>query len=195
MISSWPPKSTSVYCRAMTRMLAALHLARMGELDDAAVGAGHVALGAVVELEVRAVGIDAVQIHLILARRVVPAGEEDAAAREHGGVAIMALIEGDLIDLGAVGADHVQVEDRLGACLVLGDELRLALVDQDRLRVPLARRGEDDAAVRQIVRRDIVHGVGGRVRRQGRSSAPAYWSRSCTRRSATRGPSPDSCSQ
>ena len=64
---------------------------------------------------------------------------------------------------------------RLVAILVLGVELGLALVQQDRLRLALARGREDDATVRQVVRRDIV------------ALASATMSEAITRRSAVGG--------
>ena len=44
----------------------------------------------------------------------------------------------------------------LVAVLILRGELRLAFIQQDGLRLALAGGGEDDAAVGQEVRRDIV---------------------------------------
>ena len=138
----------------------------MGELDDAVVGAGHVALGAVVELEVGAVGIDGVEIHLVLARSVIPAGEEDASVRQHRGIAIMALIEFDLIGGGAVRADDLQVEDRLGRAS--SSAMNSGLPSLIRIAsISLACGGADDAAVREgSAARHRSRYSGARVRRR-----------------------------
>ncbi len=144
-----------------------LSLPRLDELDHRIVRAGVVAVGTVVELHVRTVRIGRVQVHAILAGGVVPAAPQNPAAREDRGVAVVALVEGDLVNVRAVGVHHVQHERGLAAVLVLRLELRLALVQQDRLRLPLPRRGEHDAAVGHDVRRHIVRGcgvwVGGRI--------------------------------
>ncbi len=58
------------------------------------------------------------------------------------------------------GSHHVQHEGVLVAVLVLRGELGLALVDQHRLRLALARGGKDDPAVRQVVRREVVAFLG-----------------------------------
>ena len=116
-----------------------LHLARLHELDDGVVGARHVAVGAVVELEIGAVGIGRVQVHRVLAGRVIPAAPQHAAVREHGGVAVVALVEGDLVHAGAVGVHDLEHEGRFVPILVLSLELGLALIEQDPLRLRLAR--------------------------------------------------------
>ena len=66
----------------------------------------------------------------------------------------------------AVVVHDVQHERGLVAVFVARVELRLALVDQDRLRLSLARRDEDDAAVRQVVRRDVMTLLSGDVGRR-----------------------------
>ena len=73
------------------------------------------------------------------------------------------------MDVAAVGVHHVQHEGGLLPVLVLRLELRLALVEQDRARLALARRGEDDAPVGQIVRGEVVAFLGDDV---GRDHAP-----------------------
>src|SRR4026207_1121197 len=83
------------------------------------------------------------------AARVLPAAEHDATVVQHVGVEGVALVERGLADGGAVRVHHVQHEGMLIAVLVLGRELRLALVYEDRLRLPLARRGENEAPARQ----------------------------------------------
>ena len=79
---------------------------------------------------------------------------------EHVRIEVVALVERDLADRGTVRVHHVQHEGVLVAVLVLRGELRLALVDQHRLRLALARRRKDDAAVRQVVRRQVVAFLG-----------------------------------
>ena len=118
---------------------AVLHLPWLHELDHRVVGTGHVAVGAVVELEIRAVGIGRVQVHGVLAGRVIPAAPQHAAVREHGGVAVVALVEGDLVHAGAVGVHDLEHEGRFVPILVLSFELGLALIEQDPLRLGLAR--------------------------------------------------------
>ena len=51
------------------------------------------------------------------------------------------------MDAGAVGVHHVQHERGFVARFGRRFELRLAFVEQDGLRLALARRGEQDAAV------------------------------------------------
>ena len=62
-------------------------------------------------------------------------------------IQVAARVEGDLVDVGAVGVHHVQHERGFVARFGGGLELRLALVEQDGLGLALARRGEQDAAV------------------------------------------------
>ena len=68
------------------------------------------------------------------------------------------------LDVGAVGLHHVQHEGALAAVVGLRLVAGLAFVAQDGLRLALARRGEDDAAVGQVVRRDVMAFRGDRVR-------------------------------
>ena len=73
--------------------------------------------------------------------RVIPAAEQHLAVVEHRRLEVVALIERHLLELvAAVVAHHVQHERRLVAILVASVELRLAVVEQDRLRRLLARR-------------------------------------------------------
>ena len=120
---------------------------------------GRVAVRAVQQLEPAAVRVHRIQMYRAAAR-VLPAAEHDAPVVEHVGVEVVALVEGDLADAGAVRVHHVQHEGVLVPVLVLGGELRLALVDQHGLRLALPRGREDDAAVRQVVRRDVVAFLG-----------------------------------
>ena len=88
---------------------------------------------------------------------VVPAAEQHLAVVEHRRLVVAALIERHLLEVvAAVVAHDVQHERRLVAILVARVVLRLAVVDQDGLRRLLPRRDENDAAVRQIVRREVV---------------------------------------
>ena len=115
------------------------HRARAHELNDARLargridGAGGVAVRAVQQLQVGAVRVDAVQIELVVVDVMFPAREHDAAVRQHRRIEVVALVERDLVDVGAVGVHHVQHERRLVVVLVLGGELRLVLVEQDGL--------------------------------------------------------------
>jgi hypothetical protein len=97
-----------------------------------------VAVGAVVKLKIGAVGMCAVQVHRVLTGRVIPAAPQDAPVGQHGGVAVVALVEGDLMHLGAVGVQaagvvDLQYERRLLPILILRGELRFALIEQDPL--------------------------------------------------------------
>ena len=69
------------------------------------------------------------------------------------------------MNAGAIRVHDLQYERRFVAVLVLRRELRFALIEQDALRLRLARGGEHDAAVGQIVGRDVVDR--GRIRVAG----------------------------
>ena len=135
-----------------------------------AAGAGGVAVGAVEQREPAAVRVHRIQVYRAAAR-VLPAAEHDAPVVEDVGVEVVALVERNLADAGAVRVHHVKHESVLVLVLVLGGELRLALVDQHRLRLALARRGKDDAPVRQVVGRDVVAFLGDDV---GGDHAPQH---------------------
>ncbi len=136
------------------------HRARVEELHSRAVGAGRVAVGAVEQLESRAVGINRVEVDRVVAAGVVPAAEHHAPVGQHRGVEVVALVEGELADVAAVRVHHVQHERRLDAALVQRRELRLALVEQHGARLALARGGEHDPPVGQVVRREVVAVLG-----------------------------------
>ncbi len=129
---------------------------RADELDLAAVRARQVAVPSVQELQVAAVRIHRIEIDSVHSARVVPAAEKNLAAVEHDRIEVVALIERHLMHVAAVGVHHVHHVSGLFPVLVLGIELRLALVEQDRLRLPLASRGIDDAAVGQVIRRHVL---------------------------------------
>ncbi len=140
------PAEVGVRIRAHDRQdVAVLHLLRLHELDDCvvrAVGvrAGVVAIGSVIELQVRAVRIGRVEMHAVLAGSVVPAAPQQPAVGEHRRVAVVALIERDLVHSRAVAIHHVKHERGLGASLILRGELGFALIEQHCLRLPLAGR-------------------------------------------------------
>jgi hypothetical protein len=58
----------------------------------------------------------------------VPSAEHDPAIIENGGVQVVALIEGDLLQARPVGADDVQVECKFIAILVHVRECAFAFV-------------------------------------------------------------------
>ena len=93
---------------------------------------------AVEELEPCAVRIHLVKSQVVIAAGVVPTGEDDLPVRQHRWIEIVVLVEGNLVDVGAVGIHHVEHECRLVAILILRGELRLAFIEQDRFRLPLA---------------------------------------------------------
>ena len=138
---------------------------RIEELHRGVVRTGLVTVGAVEEFEPAAVRPHRIDAHFVVSRGGVPPREHDSAVVEHRRVQVVALVERDLLDVGAVGAHHMQHERGLVAILVLGIELRLALVEQDGLGLPLARRTEDDASVGKVVRCDVVALPGDRIRR------------------------------
>jgi hypothetical protein len=149
---------------------AILHLARLDELDRIGGGAaGSVALAAIQQLHVAAVGVGRIQMNAVAAVAaggVVPAAVHDAAVGEQRRVDVVALVVGDLADVGGlvrvrIDLHHVQHECRFIASLGLRLEVGLALAGQHRLGIALARRGEQHAAVGEVVRRDVLGaGVG-----------------------------------
>ena len=146
------------------QQVAVAHRTRIEELDRRAVRAGLVAVRAVQQLEPAAVGPHRIDAHLVVPGSAVPAREDDPAVVEHGRIEVVALVERDLLDVGAVGAHDVQHERRLVAVLVLRVELWLAFVEQDRLRLALAGRAEDHAPVGKVVWCDVVALAGDDVR-------------------------------
>ena len=115
------------------------------------------------ELERAPVRTHAIEADRVVPGRVIPAAEQHLAGRKHERVEIVTLVERELPDVVAFGAHHVQHEGLLVAVLVERSVLRLALVEQNCLRLALPGRGEDDASVGQIVRCDVVTGLGGDV--------------------------------
>ena len=126
------------------------------------------ALLAIKQLQVRAVGVHAIQVDRVVAGMALPAAEHDLPIVEHRRIQVVALVERDLADVVAVFVHDVQVERELVVVLVDGRERALALVEQQRLRLRLPRRREDDTAVREILRHDVVADL----RRQGRRYDP-----------------------
>ncbi len=63
------------------------------------------------------------------------------------------------MDVTAGCIHDVQHESRVLPILVARVELRLAFVEQDRLGLTLASRDEQESAIRQVVRRDVVAGL------------------------------------
>src|SRR3970282_963529 len=92
--------------------------------------------------------------------RMIPAAEHDLAAVEHRRIEVVALVERDLMQVVAVGIDDVEDQGGIVQVIVQRVELRLALVEQSRLRLPWARGREDDPPVRQVVRRDVLARLG-----------------------------------
>ena len=84
-----------------------------------------------------AVGIHLIEMNAVGVAGVVPAAEHDLAVVEHHRLEVVALIERHLVQVGRVAriAHHVQQIRGLVAVLVERLELRLVLVEQDRLRL------------------------------------------------------------
>ena len=141
--------------QAPVRQLLGLH-----ELHGLAVRSGVVAVHAVEKLEVGAVRVGAVEADAVDVGHVVPAAEHHPAVVQHGRVEVRALIEGDLVKVGAVLVDDVERERFVVSILVEGGELRLALVEQDRLGPPLPGGGKHDPAVRQKARCHVLTVLG-----------------------------------
>ena len=135
---------------------AVLGFTRLHELDRCAVGAGVVAPLAVQQFQLGAVRIHPVQVHLVVGHVVVPAAEDDLAVLHHRRVEVVALVKGNLLEARAVVVHDMQVERKLFLVLIHGRERTLVLVKQQCLRLRLARRCENDAAVRQVFRHDVV---------------------------------------
>jgi hypothetical protein len=84
------------------------------------------------------------------------------------------LIEGHLLQSGAVGTDHMQIEREFVAVLIdvweaafgcrAGWPIR-AFIKQDCLRTCLARRCENYASIGEVLRHDVVTVFSGQVRR------------------------------
>ena len=157
-----PPSWVPVKRPGDGEQLAIRALSRVQELNDVVVGAGdvgarRVAVRSVVKLLARAVGIGDIQADLI-AVLGIPAREHRLAIRKDRRREIVVGVEADLVHARAVAVHDVQQEDRLLPVRRHGLVLRPTLVDQDCLRRKLARRGEDDASVRQEVPADVVAG-------------------------------------
>ena len=90
----------------------------------------------------------------------------------------MALVERDLVDVRAVGVHHVQHERRLVAVLVLAANCGLPSSSRIAFDWRWRVEREHDAAVGQVVRRDVVaflgDDVGGRSRGGARRSSRSY---------------------
>ena len=111
--SSWPPRSGATNGWARRPARGHSGRTRVEEVHRGAVGAGRVALGAVQELELRAVRAHRVEVDLVVRPGVLPAAEHDATVVEHGRIEVVALVERDLAQARAVGVHHVQHERRL----------------------------------------------------------------------------------
>src|SRR5690606_1042987 len=116
--------------------------------------------GAVEHVQLPAVGTDGEDRLVVTIADVIPADVHDLAVHAHAGVAVVALVEGDLLDVAAVGIHHVQHQRRLTVVAVGVTEGRHAGRLQLRPAVGLAVGGEHDAAVGQVVRVEIIAGVG-----------------------------------
>ena len=92
---------------------------------------------------------------MILAVGVIPAGKHHPATGrllavghdQHGRISVMALIEGDLVDVAAVRIHHVQDEGVFVEIFIERRELWLAFVQLDDARLRLPRGGEHDAPI------------------------------------------------
>jgi hypothetical protein len=150
---------------------AVVQFTRLHELDDLAIRAGVVTVLAVKHFELRAVRVHAVDIDGTVDRGIIPAAEHDLPVRQNRRIEIVRLIIRNLFDGAAIRVHDVQNERRFVLILVFRRELRLALVQQHGIGAQLSRRRENDAAVRQILRTDVMPDFGGEV---GRDNAPQH---------------------
>ena len=145
-----------------------LHLQGAQQLHGLVVAAvGGAAEGMVVHaehgFEPAAVRLHAVEVHRVVAAGMIPTGVEDFAgpqAAEHGRVEIVALVEGELRDILPVLVHHMQHEGLVATALGQRLERRLALVEQHLARIDLAVGTENDPAVGQVGRRQVVAFLG-----------------------------------
>ena len=118
---------------------------------------------AVADEDVGAVRIGDENREMVARADMIPARKHDLAVAQDGRIAIMALVERNLMDIAAVGVHHVQNRRALAVVFVeVGVGLGIPLREHF-LAARLAVRGEHDAAIRQIGRIDIVTQVGDRV--------------------------------
>ena len=128
-----------------------VHVARV---QEAVAGA----LRAVEHEHVGAVGLAAEDGEAVAVAHVLPAAEHDVAVGPHHRVAVMALVEADLLDRAAGGVHGVQVQHALAFVLV--QRVVGAAVDLVGLALGLAVGREDDAAAgRQVGGVDVVVGA------------------------------------
>ena len=126
-------------------------LPRAQKLNHAGVGTGvvrsrGVAVGAVEQLEARAVRVDPVQTDLVAVDGLVTR-EHDLPVRQHRRREVVVGVEADLLNVAAVGIHDMQQEDVLFAVVGLGRVLRPPFVDQNGLSRRLPGGREDDASV------------------------------------------------
>ncbi len=76
----------------------------------------------------------------------------------------MALIEGDLMDVAAIGVHDMEYQRGFTAAFLHGGKLGFALIQQDGLGLPLAAGGENNTAIRQVVWGNILSGLGRDIR-------------------------------
>ena len=119
------------------KQLAIWHFARM----QVAVAR---AVCAVQHKKTSAVRVGCEDTELVALANMVPARIHDFAGRQHRGVAVVTLVEGNLAAIRAIAVHHVQHGGGLALVFVeIGEPISL-------LRLHLAVRGEDDAAVGEI---------------------------------------------
>ena len=108
-------------------------LARLHELNRAAVGARIVAPLAIQQLEGGTVRVHAVQVHMVVRQVVIPAAEYDFAVRHHGGIEVVALVERHLFETRSIVVHYVQIERELVLVLVHRRKTALVFIEQQRL--------------------------------------------------------------
>jgi hypothetical protein len=105
--------------------------------------------------QVGAVGLGAEDGEAVAVGHVFPAREHDVAVGPDDGIALVALVEADLLDAAAVGGHRVQVEHTFALVLVGGEVAAAQCLAQVGLGLAVA--AEDDAAVGgQVDRIDVV---------------------------------------
>ncbi len=127
---------------------ARIHVARMQE-------AVAFAVRAVQHEHIGAVRLHAEDLEVVATRHVVPARKHDVAVGTHDGIAIVALIERNLLDPGPAGVHRVQIEDPFALVFVEREIGSPECLRRLRFGLPVGRKHET-AAGGQIRGIDVV---------------------------------------
>ena len=112
-----------------------------------------------------AVRVHAIEVYTVVAglAGIVPAAEHNGAIIGHHRVEVVALVEGNLLNVLAIIIHHMQNKGGAVSLLVQTGVLGLAFIKQYRFRDPLTGGGENDSAIGQIGRRNVLAGPSGNV--------------------------------